>query len=128
MSKILVIGARLEELHEAVKYANSHGNGVVTIKADELAELLPALPVEVKPDVPAAEPVPVAAEHGETIAQAAAPSIAEQITVSGVQLGTGANAKTISEPIKPTAEEVAQAEGTGEPGAEHDPAKPPTVQ
>jgi hypothetical protein len=63
---------RLAELHEAAKYALSHGNGQVTVPAKELIEVLPALPVEEK----AAEPELVAEVPTIPVPETNAPELA----------------------------------------------------
>lgn len=63
---------RLAELHEAAKYAKSHGGGYVNINADELLEVLPALPVEEK----AADPEAVAEVAAVPVPPANAPEVA----------------------------------------------------
>ena len=48
MAEKLITLERLKQLHEAARYAKSHGGGQVTLQADELLEVLPPEPKEEK--------------------------------------------------------------------------------
>ena len=71
---------RLAELHEAAKYAKSHGSGNVTLPADELLEVLPALPVEEKVAEPEADAIAPEQPAGPVAVEAAGADPAAPVT------------------------------------------------
>lgn len=87
---------RVKELHEAAKYAKTHGSGNVTLPADDLLTLLPAEPVDVTPEIPASamqnETVHVFAEP---VASASPDLNAEQIAEE-IHEKTGAKTEVVN--------------------------------
>lgn len=105
---------RLKQLHEAARYAKSHGSGFVTIPADELLEVLPAEPVDVT-QAPSEPSVSQNETPRELItAEAHAEAVA---TKEAEEAAAAAEAEKAKEAAQPPVEEAA-AEPTPEVPAE----------